>query len=111
MRLFHLLSQKAFCVCELEVLLEMSQSNVSRHLNKLRLAGLITPLKEGLWVHYQISDAFKANSPELLCYLEKHWAQENLFKSDLEKYNKYKKMGLSCKDITEDIERVLVAIQ
>ncbi len=106
MRMLHLLSIKALCVCELEVILEMNQSNVSRHLSKLKLAGLITPIKEGLWVHYEMSTSFIKESASLLCYLESRWQVEPLYRQDRNRYEIYTQKALNCKDITEDREKV-----
>lgn len=111
LRLLHLLSLESLCVCELEVLLNMNQSNVSRHLNKLKTAGVITAHKEGLWVHYQLEPAFYEQSPELLSYLKKIWAKEELYLSDYKRYETYKQHGLSCRDITEDKGIVLDLIK
>lgn len=111
MRLFHLLSQKPLCVCELEVLLEMNQSNVSRHLNKLKVAGLITALKEGLWVHYVINEDFSDASEALMNYLDQVWKQEPVYLRDQHRFEQYQTKHLSCKDITENRETVLSAIE
>ena len=43
------------CVCELAFTLEESQPKVSRHLALMRDAGLVTPRREGTWMHYRIS--------------------------------------------------------
>lgn len=43
------------CVCEIEVILQSSQSNVSRHLAKLRDAGIIYSEKKSQWVYYGIN--------------------------------------------------------
>ena len=52
--LLYLLSQKAQCVCELEVALDISQSSTSKHLQRLKKANLIKSEKRGLWVYYSI---------------------------------------------------------
>ena len=43
------------CVCELTFTLEESQPKVSRHLALMRDAGLVTPRREGTWMHYSIN--------------------------------------------------------
>lgn len=110
-RLLHLIALDSFCVCELEVLLEMNQSNVSRHLNKLKSAGLITPLKDGLWVHYQLDEAFFKQHGELLTYLNHQWEKQTPYVMDLQRLKQYRAQGLSCKEITENKDKVLQAIQ
>lgn len=42
------------CVCEIEQVLSISQSATSKHLNRLRLVGLITAEKKAQWVYYSI---------------------------------------------------------
>ena len=53
LRIINLLLTLKLCVCELEVILDMTQSNVSRHLERLRNAGLVKSTKEAQWVFYQ----------------------------------------------------------
>lgn len=43
------------CACEIETILAVGQSNASRHLARLRAAGIVTADKRGLWVHYRLS--------------------------------------------------------
>lgn len=47
LRIINLLMMKELCVCELEVLLGLNQSNASRHLNKLSSAGILKSYKKG----------------------------------------------------------------
>ena len=51
-----LLMQGTKCVCEIEPALEISQSSTSKHLIKLKQAGLIQSTKRGPWVHYYIPE-------------------------------------------------------
>lgn len=53
------------CVCEIEQILPISQSATSKHLNKLRMAGLINAEKRGQWVYYSIPDKVYAEYPFL----------------------------------------------
>jgi ArsR family transcriptional regulator len=41
-RILNLLIRQELCVCEIETVLDMTQSNASRHLNKLKRWGVIT---------------------------------------------------------------------
>ncbi len=51
-----LLRYGELCVCDIEAVLEISQSKASRHLRYLKHAGLLDDRREGVWVHYQIAD-------------------------------------------------------
>lgn len=59
MRILNILYNKnKTCVCILEEILGLNQSNLSRHLNKLKKAGIITGEKRLQWVDYEISKKF-----------------------------------------------------
>lgn len=44
------------CVCEVERLLEISQSKASRHLRYLLNAGLVQDQRDGLWIYYRLAE-------------------------------------------------------
>ena len=50
-----LLAHGELCVCHLQALLSLSQSNVSRHLRILRLAGVVADRRSGRWVYYRLA--------------------------------------------------------
>jgi ArsR family transcriptional regulator len=53
------------CVCEIEQILAISQSATSKHLNRLRMVGLIEAEKKAQWVHYSIPNTVYAEYPFL----------------------------------------------
>ena len=55
-----ILSEGEVCVCELTFALEQSQPKISRHLALLRDAGILTPRREGTWMHYSLDPALPA---------------------------------------------------
>lgn len=55
LRIVTLLSRGELCVCHIQDALSLSQSNVSRHLRILRLAGIVVDRREGQWVHYRLT--------------------------------------------------------
>jgi ArsR family transcriptional regulator len=52
LRILNLLGRGTLCVCDLEDVLKLNQSNLSRHLAKLKQAGLVTAQKKGLFMYY-----------------------------------------------------------
>jgi len=110
LRSINILFHGEFCVCELEVLLGLSQSNLSRHLGKLKAAELITAKKDGQWVHYTISKAFQTENPLLFDYLQLKMSEDQTFKNDLERLNNYRKNDLTCTVITNNKEHVIQVI-
>ncbi len=51
-----LLQEGELCVCDLEEVLEISQSKASRHLRHLVNAGLLNDRREGTWVYFRIAE-------------------------------------------------------
>lgn len=54
--LYHLLRYQELCVCDLQKLLNMGQSRLSRHLKILKDAGFLYVKRKGTWAYYGISD-------------------------------------------------------
>lgn len=54
LRILKLIEYKPLCVCELQVVLDIVQSAVSRHLKILEDAGLIARRRAGVWVEFYI---------------------------------------------------------
>ena len=106
LRLLNLLMHEELCVCEIEVILGLSQSNVSRHLGVLRNHKIISGSKEGQWVHYKVSDSFVKDHGQLANYLKEGFEREHVFKLDLERCSVYKKSDMNCQDITSDKTKV-----
>lgn len=105
LRIVNILMTAELCGCEIEVILEMTQSNVSRHLSKLKSAGIISSMKDAQWVYFKVSDKFE--NELLFRYLKQKFETSDLFVKDLEKYYKYKELNLNCQCITDDKEKVL----
>ncbi len=69
-RIFKMLQHKEMCVCEVQAILGMAQSTVSKHLQLLEDAGLITGAKEGLWVNHKIAgDSHNIYAEPIVKYL------------------------------------------
>ena len=52
LRILNLLHERTLCVCDLEAILQLNQSNLSRHLSKLRQAGIVKASKKALFTYY-----------------------------------------------------------
>lgn len=107
LRILNLLTDYELCVCEIEVLLDLNQSNVSRHLGKLKSSDVISSYKDGQWMHYRLSDEFKENGNDLIKYLKEQVFNKKPYVNELKKCKIYIASPLSCQDITSDKERVM----
>jgi ArsR family transcriptional regulator len=95
LRMLYLLSRETLCVCDLEAILKINQSNASRHLTKLKMSRLIVSEKQAQWVYYRINPAALEGFTfigDLLLDLAA-WPQA---KSDLERLKAYRKCGGDC---------------
>ena len=52
LRILDLLHERTLCVCDLEDVLELNQSNLSRHLARLKQAGIVKAQKRALFTYY-----------------------------------------------------------
>ncbi len=73
------------CVCHLVDVLGTNQPKVSRHLAYLKRAGLVSDRKDGLWVHYRLSETLAADANRLLeclgsCCAESPEMQEDVIR-------------------------------
>jgi ArsR family transcriptional regulator len=57
LRILALLGNNEVCVCHIHDSLGVPQPTVSRHLAYLRKSGLVAARREGVWMHYQVSDS------------------------------------------------------
>jgi ArsR family transcriptional regulator len=64
-RILNLLRNGELCVCDIETVMGIKQSNTSRHLNKLKIADVIVSEKKSQWVYYRLNDAIFLKFPFL----------------------------------------------
>ncbi len=56
LKILYLLSDGELCVCEIICALDKPQSSISHHLNILKNLGYIKGRKDGVWIHYSLTD-------------------------------------------------------
>ena len=83
LRMLNLLFRGELCGCDIQYVLELTQSNVSRHLNYLKRVGLVLDRRDGYRVFYKLADASDKSRNLLLDYLRHVFAREAMFADDL----------------------------
>lgn len=111
LRLINLLLGHSICVCEMEVILELTQSNVSRHLTKLKSIGALTSDKDAQWIHYSVSDDFINSNKLLMEHLKSEFENKDIYIRDLQRLALYVQKELTCQHITVDREHVLYELK
>lgn len=94
LRILTLLMQGEMCVCEIEACLDMTQSNVSRHLSNLRNAGVLDSYKRAQWTYYKVSEKFKEDNNNLWLYLEEKLKELPTYEVDIDKCDECKRQDL-----------------
>ncbi|MFP4687553.1 MAG: ArsR/SmtB family transcription factor [bacterium] len=101
LRILNLLKDSSLCVCELENLLGISQSNASRHLKKLKNCGLISGRKQEQWVHYDLNEELLEKHSFIKQLLENEFSNQPLFRRDIDKLRRYNESDYTCENIDE----------
>ena len=99
LRILNLLMKSKLCVCEIEEVLCMSQTNVSRHLNKLKNAQIVVSKKEAQWAYHFINEHFIKEHKDLYEHLKKRFHINAQLLEDAIKMDVLKKQGSSCNTI------------
>ena len=86
LRIMLMLTKKKLCVCEIQDILGITVSTVSKHLSILRDAGFIVDEKDGKWVNYSLNTASKdIVLIQIMLILPFYLNDDELIKSDSEK--------------------------
>ena len=101
-RILNLLKEGDLCVCELEILLDLNQSNASRHLNKLTNAKIIDYYKKAKFVYYRLVEDTLKEYPFIIELLNNELCKIEEFNNDMEKLKKYKDSGITCDDLKQN---------
>lgn len=95
-RIVNVLRKDVLCVCDLEKILNISQSNASRHLAVLRRARLVTSEKKAQWVYFSLNQNLIDDHPFLQEILDNELEPVAIFRADLDRWKRYREMGGDC---------------
>jgi ArsR family transcriptional regulator len=99
LRIINILKEYSLCVGEIQTILNIKQSNASRHLEKLKSNGLITYQKDAQWIYYQLCNDQLEEYSFIKQLLFEDIKKDSIYQEDLFKLNKYKSSGLCCQDL------------
>ena len=95
-RIVNVLRKDVLCVCDLEKILNISQSNASRHLAVLRRARLVTSEKKAQWVYFSLNQSLIDAHPFLQEILANELEPVAILRADLDRWKRYREMGGDC---------------
>jgi ArsR family transcriptional regulator len=85
LRILNLLFHGELCGCDIQYVLQASQSNISRHLTYLKNSGLVLDRRAGYRVYYRLTHSSSADHKLLFEYLERAFRRDKLFAEDIKK--------------------------
>ena len=94
------------CACEIEAVLGLTQSNASRHLTRLRDAGLICDDRRGHWVHFQIDAAGFERHGFVAGALDAARSDLPRLADDLRRLDHYRSSSFTCETIRDWAEEL-----
>jgi ArsR family transcriptional regulator len=106
LRIINLLCWGELCGCDIQRVLEASQSNVSRHLTYLKHAGLVNDRRDGFRVFYRLASAESETLKNLFQFLAAAFRRDGGFRSDLRRLKEAIKDG-ACRTVTVKAQRRL----
>ena len=101
LRILNLLNQQKLCVCELQNIMDENQSNISRHLNVLKNANIISSEKDALWIYYYLDKKTLEEYPFIVDVLNNELGKVDYCQIDNERLNLYQESNLDCSDLKD----------
>lgn len=86
-----LLEGGELCVCEIMEVLDLVQSTASKHLNILKMAGLVESRKNGTWSYYRLSEKSREHNKDFLKFIALHLNEDEVITKDKNFLNTKKK--------------------
>lgn len=102
LRILRLLILKPFCVTEIMTLLDLTQTNTSKQLSKLKSVGIIETRRKDGYTYYQWSGDFQKNEPEWTKAIQNMLNDSPDYPEDQARTRTYLKGNYCCKDLQVD---------
>ncbi|MFD2330107.1 ArsR/SmtB family transcription factor [Cohnella sp. GCM10020058] len=77
-----LLKEREMCVCDIVDVLETTQPNISQHLKKLKMGGIVNETRRSQWIYYSLNVNDKPYLNEIIGQLPSMKDRVNALKSN-----------------------------
>ncbi|HXX59029.1 MAG TPA: metalloregulator ArsR/SmtB family transcription factor [Thermodesulfovibrionales bacterium] len=81
-RMLKLLEGGELCVCEIMEVLGLVQSTASKHLNILKIAGLVESRKGGTWSYYRLAERSREHNKDFMKFTALHLNDDDIITKD-----------------------------
>ncbi len=109
-RALKLLEERKLCVCELQVLLGLAQSTVSKHMKTLEDAGLVESERQGTWIIYRLAKGDESDLMEILGNVLDNACKAAKYNVSIRVVSEHKKLVIEIADDGEGIDESQQAI-
>jgi ArsR family transcriptional regulator, arsenate/arsenite/antimonite-responsive transcriptional repressor len=99
LRILNILKYGELCVCELEILLDINQSNASRHLNKLTNARIVEYYKKAQYVYYKFNEETLREYKFISEIINNETVKIEKCNKDIARLQEYKNSNITCDDL------------
>lgn len=99
LRMVSILNEGDLCVCEIEEILEINQSNASRHLTKLTNAKILDYYKQAKYVYYRLNEETLREYPFIKDIIITAIKKLEMCQKDKERLKRYRSSQLNCDDL------------
>jgi ArsR family transcriptional regulator, arsenate/arsenite/antimonite-responsive transcriptional repressor len=99
LRILNILKYGELCVCEIEILLDINQSNASRHLNKLTNAKIVEYYKKAQYVYYKFNEETLKEFGFINEIIKNDTVKMEKCNRDIARLQEYKKSDITCDDL------------
>ncbi len=79
------------CVCQINELLQLAPSTISKHMSILRNAGLVTGKKHGRWMYYRLPEKLDTRTRKTLLWIISSNENDHIVKKDFKRIISIKK--------------------
>ena len=76
-RILKMLEEQELCVCQIEAVLGLKQSTVSKHLSVLKRAALVKSRRNGTWIFYSLSRRRHNDFDQAQLGLMRNWLNDD----------------------------------
>ncbi len=76
-RVLKLLQTKELCVCEIQAVLGLAQSTVSKHMKLLEDTGLVKRRRQGTWILYSLANNSESVYAATMLTELRHWLDDD----------------------------------
>lgn len=85
LRLLNLMGDDEICVCFFTEVIGTNQPKISRHLAYLKRAGLVSGRREGIWMHYRVTEPKNKRAAEVFARVREMLEEDKEMQADRKK--------------------------